>query len=370
MARAYGFRVFIVEAYPNRIKDNEPLNAAAGSSVAEEIELLLSRLARKGTQRFLPRLDSDGNPTKPVRTATLTFSDALRSDILHARIAVGEEGSHSSATKPRKKARNLEGWSAEAPHDVTFVFPQGRASEFFLITQTTHRRDPHSRLLAMLKAESMLVRKEREANDRATRDAAQAAGTAVPKKKEFKRLLFTDRQASDDEYLDDLLSAADAATVVFKSKQLDAVGNTRYVDRVLQIKLRNQSIVDVGRAASRSWVRRWRAGDKPTQHEAVSEVADLLEERDLLEEGEESRYESAAISVRGKSSDASATISVDTLRDTFTYPLSDLPPTAYTYYERVSDRLTKIARQEGIEIVPIDPHEASRCLTESTPAES
>jgi len=102
----------------------------------------------------------------------------------------------------------------------------------------------------------------------------------------------------------------------------------------------------------------------------MSEVAGLLEERDLLNEGEEASYETAAIAVRGKSADASTTIAIDSLRDAFTYSLSDLPPTTYMYYERVSERLQKIARQENIEIESIDAHEVSECLIDSTRTES
>lgn len=370
MARAYGFRVFIVEAYPNRIKGNEPFNAASGTGLVDEIALLLQRLESLGTRRFEPRPDQDGTVTKPVRTATLARSVVVKADLIHATIAVGEEGSHAAATKPKKKARNLNGWSAEAPHDATFVFPKGKDSRFFLVTQTNHRRDPHSRLLAMLRDESMTVRTERRATDMHVRKLARENGAIVPPKKNHDRLLFEVSQASDNDYLDELLTGADAATVVFKSKKLDAVGNTSYVDRVLQIKLRNQNIVDVGRQASRSWIAAWRSGNKPTAHEAMSEVAGLLEERDLLNEGEEASYETAAIAVRGKSADASTTIAIDSLRDAFTYSLSDLPPTTYMYYERVSERLQKIARQENIEIESIDAHEVSECLIDSTRTES
>lgn len=370
MARAYGFRVFIVEAYPNRIKGNKPVDSGTGSGLADEIALLLRRLQVSGTRRFEPRPDHDGNVTRPVRTATLAQTVVINADLIHATIAVGEEGSHASATKPKKKARNLNGWSAEAPHEVTFAFPKGKESHFFLITQTNYRRDPHSRLLGMLRDESMTVRTERRDADSQIRKAAQEAGAKVPKKKNYDRLLFDVRQASDNDYLDELLTGADAATVVFKSKMLDAVGNTTYVDRVLQIKLRNQNIIEVAQEASRRWVADWRSGKKTTAHDAVSDVAGLLEERDLLEDGEEGRYGTAAITVRGKSTDASTTIAVDSLRDAFTYPLSDIPPSADMYYERLSDRLRKIALQEDIEIETIDPHEVSRCLTDLTPAES
>lgn len=216
----------------------------------------------------------------------------------------------------------------------------------------------------------MLVRTEREAEEKQARASARANGETVPKKRDFSRLLFKDQQASDNEYLDELITGADGASVMFKSKKLDTVGNTSYVDRELKIKLRNQNIIDVARTAGRSWVSKWRGGKQPTQREAVTEVAGLLEERDLLAEGEESRYESTAISIHGKESGTSTTIAVDTLRDAFTYPISDLPPSHATYYTRISERVSKIARQENIEIVPIDPNEVLQCLSDSTPTGS
>jgi hypothetical protein len=370
MARAYGFRVFVVEAYPNRIKGNEPYSAKCGGGLADEIGLLLRRLAEKGTHRFEPNPDNNGNVTKPVRTATLTSPKVVNAGIIHALIAIGEVGSHTAATRPQAKARSLEGWSAEAAHPITFLFPSDSDSRFLLVTQTNYRRDPHSRLLAMLREESKLVRAEREREDRDRREEALRAGLKAPKRKSFKRLLFQPRQASDNEYLDELLSGADRASVIFKSKRMDAAGKTGYVDRLLDIKLRDQNIIDVGREAGRSWVSRWRRGEQSTHREAVAEIAGLLEDRDLLEEGEHERYESTAIRVHGKDTGASTTIAVDTLRDAFTYPLSDIPPSLRTYFSAVSARVDIIARQEGIEIAQISTEEVTRCLTESTPDES
>ncbi|GEB21950.1 hypothetical protein [Brevibacterium aurantiacum] len=367
MARSYGFRVFIVEAYPNRIKDREPYNAESGGGIAKEISLLLERLENKGTQRFEARPDQNGNVTKPLKTATLTSSQVVSPSLIHAQIATGEEGSHASATKPRATTRDLEGWSAEASHQVTFVFPKGKDSRFLLVTQTNYRRDPHARLLAMIRDESKLIRSEREDEEAANRNEARKAGEKIPKKKAFKRLLFDEHQASDNEYLDELLTGADRASVTFKSKRLDATGHNDYVDRVLTIKLRDQNIIDVGRQAGRSWVTRRRSQENTTQKQAVSEVASLLEERDLFGDGEEDRYQSTSIALHGKESDATTTIAVDTLRDAFTYPLSDLPPSIHSYYARVCDRASRVARQEGIELEIIDPDEVIRCLTDSTP---
>jgi hypothetical protein len=369
MARTYGFRVFIVEAYPNRVKGNQPYNAGAGSLLYGEIAHLLQRLQGKGTQQYLPRPAEDGSIDKPTKTATLKSFVEVSPSMIHATISVGETGSHATATRPKKKTRDLKNWSPEADHDVTFIFPDGKESRFFLVTQTIHRRDPHLRLLAMLRAESMIVRTEREASDAATRRAAIASGGKAPTKQTFKRLLFEAKQASDNAYLDEILTNADSASVVFKSKKMDAKGAVEYVDRVLQIKLRDENIFDVGRRVGRVWTERLRSGASADPHSAVSEVSDVLIEHDLLDEGEDEKYESAAITVKRKS-EASTTIAVDTLRDAFTYPLSDLRPSWYTYYEQVGGRTQKIALQESIQIHPIDPHEVSRCLTDSTQAGS
>lgn len=369
MAVANGFRVFIVEAFPTKTKGTDAYNASRDSAVRGEIEQLLGRLITAGTQRFEPRPDKDGNITRPVKTATLKSMSAVSADLLHAVISVGETGSHGWATKPDEDDLDLRDRSPEVEHRVAFVFPKVKGSKFFLITQTVHRRDPHQRLLTMLWKESVKLRNERRDADAAERKASREAGLDVGPARKFERLAFDAHQASDNNYLDEILSGADAASVVFKSKAMDAKGGKEYVDRVLQIKLRDQNILDVGRAVSRSWAKQWREGNRPSQKEAVSEVSDLLIEQDLFEKDEAPRYESAAITVRSKS-EASTTIAVDTLRDAFTYPVSDIRPDDYTFYDRVSARLLKIAQQEDIALERIDAHEVSRCLTDSAHEQS
>ena len=51
MPRAYGFRVFIVEAFMNRKKDQQALDCSSSSNVRGEIVELLDRLAERGTLR-------------------------------------------------------------------------------------------------------------------------------------------------------------------------------------------------------------------------------------------------------------------------------------------------------------------------------
>lgn len=366
MAVANGFRVFIVEAFPTKTKGTTPYNGSRDSAVRVEIEQLLRRLVESGTQRFEPRPDDEGKITRPVKTATVKSVTSISPDHLHAVISVGETGSHGWATKPEAEDLDLRDRSPEVEHRVDFVFPTAKGSRFFLVTQTVHRRDPHLRLVSMLWKESVKLRDERRAADKEVRKVARKAGEEVGPQPKFERLAFDVHQASDNSYLDEILSGADAASVVFKSKALDAKGHTEYVDRVLQIKLRGHNILDVGRAVSRSWAQQWRDGNTPSQKDAVSEVSDLLIEQDLFEKDEAPRYESAAITVRSKS-EASTTIAVDTLRDAFTYPVSDIGPDDYTFYDRVSSRLLTIAQQEEVPVEGIDPHEVSRCLTDSAP---
>lgn len=370
MARTYGFRVFIVEAYPNRKAGNEALNAAHDSALRQELALLLERLQRTGTVRIFPPTRSDGSESgKPVRTATVNVVEDVRSHVVHVGISIGETGSHSKATKPNKKAKNLEDWSPEAEHAVTLVFPSERESRFFLVTQTIHRRDPLLRLIKLLRDESTKRRAELQEVDKSKRDAARSKGTRAAAAPKRTRLMFDHKQASDDAYLDEILAGADSASVVFKSKRMDAKGGKEYVERILQIKLRDHNILDVGRTLGRRWTQRWRNGVTTTAGQAVSEVADLLEDQDLIDDGEHVRYETAAISVRNKA-EAATTIAADTLKDAFTYPVSDIKPDPHTYYQEVFPRLAKIAAQEGIEIEEIDPHEVARCLIGSTPDQS
>lgn len=363
MALANGFRVFVVEAFPTRVKGNDPLNVSRDSAVRDEIETLLGRLQKQPTQQFPGRPDAQGVVTKPTKTATLKQITSISADLLHVLISVGETGSHPWATKPMEADLDLRDRSPEVPHMVALVFPKAKGSRFFLVTQTVHRRDPHLRLISMLTKESIKLRDERKAAEKEARAAARKAGQPVGKERTFQRLAFKAEQASDNAYLDEILTGADAASVVFKSRTTDGRGGPDYVERVLQIKLRGQNILDVGRAAGRAWTKAWRSGNPPTRKQAVSEVSDLLIQQDLFAEEEEDRYEYASITVRSKS-EASTTIAVDTLRDAFTYPVSELTPDPYTFYDRVSSRLKKIAYQEDIPIRLIDPHEVSRCLTD------
>ncbi|MGY4859521.1 hypothetical protein [Cryobacterium sp. AP23] len=367
MARAHGFRVFVVQAYPNQKKDKDPLNVSKSSAVRNEVIELLERLQERGTQSFEGRVPADGSPSKPTVTLTVHEPYVVRADLVHVSVAMGETGSHRMATRASKKPKNLEGWSPEADHKVTLLFPKGTDTRFLLIVEVIHRRDPHRRLLSMLSRESLRRRQEAEEQERNERATIRASGVTPPPRQAHARLLFDAKQAADNEYLDSILSSADSATATFKSTVASNRGSNRpTVDRILKITLRDADVKKVGRGIGRKWAGRLRKGESTSQTEGVSELAALLYERDLLEEDEGDRYESAAISVRSDAHETT-TIAVDTLRDVFTYPVADSSPDTYYYYDRVAPRVATIARQERLEVQKIDAREVDSCLRDSIP---
>lgn len=98
--------------------------------------------------------------------------------------------------------------------------------------------------------------------------------------------------------------------------------------------------------------------------QGVSELADLLQAEDLLAEGEEEDYNAASIQVHSPS--GGTRIAVDSLRDVFTYPVSDGQPSVYYYYDKVSPRISSIALEEHMEIDFISAREVSQWVEDST----
>src|SRR4051794_17991325 len=124
MARNYGFRLFVVQAFSNRIAGRDAEDVSVGSPARHEIVSLLEQLHQAGTQFLEPRIaPAPGEPERPVATVTVGDPAVVRNDLVHVNVAVGEQGSHRQATRRGRKPRDLEKWSPEADHYVTFVFP-------------------------------------------------------------------------------------------------------------------------------------------------------------------------------------------------------------------------------------------------------
>jgi hypothetical protein len=364
LASAHGFRVYVVQAFKNRIKDQDPEDVSSNSSARDEILSLLESLQADGTHHIEPRLSRDDAPKKPTRTVTVGEPHLVRDDLWHVVVSLGELGTHSRATRAKKKSKDLKKWSAEAEYIITFLFPKS-GNEFLVIAQTIRRRDPVLELFSLLTQRSG----ERKKAARAAEDAARAVsineGNTPPKRVAGTRLLFRRRQAVDNSYIDEIIGSAKSATAVFQSiVPSDRGGRRSKVRRSLQIRLRDENEKEIGQTVSKNWFRRSKDGASPTMSEGVSELAGLLEAQDLFDSDETARYNSASVAVKSESG-ASTTIAVDTLRDVFTYPVSDGAPTPLFYYEKIAPRVRVVAAEERVDVGAISPMEVVECLDAS-----
>lgn len=365
MPRAYGFRVFIVEAFMNRKKDQQPLDCSSTSNVRNEIVELLERLAAKGTLRFSPKEPVDGEPEKPTRTATLTGPVEVSSEVIHLELAVGETGSHGYATHAVQPPVNIKDRSAEQPHRISLVFSPKSATRFIVVCQTIHRRDAARRFIQMLTDEGLRKKKEIQAEQERQRDIARAAGERPASAKPVPRLLFDANQAADNAFLDEILSGAKSASATFTSRVASNRGaKADRVDRTLKISLVDENQRQIAPTVGRNWMSRKRNGHSTSARDGVSEVSALLEHEQLLAADEGDRYDEVSLSIKSESNETT-TIAVDTLRDVFTYPVSDGEPSILYYYEKVAGRLHTIAMQDGLHLNRIDPYEVQECLSAS-----
>ncbi len=280
-------------------------------------------------------------------------------------VASGTTGSHPTATRASKKPKNLDKWSPEANHHVVFVFPKDADDRFFVVSHVIARFDPLRRLLTQMEKQSKDIRDEAKRLEDASRAEKRAAGEKLPKRLVYRRLVFEASQATDSAYLDSILSNAEKATATFVSKvPSNRGGDGMMIKRRLTINLHNDEVQTVGRDVSRAWTVSRRRGAPKTVKEGVSEVAALMIDRGLLDEDEAGRYESVSLNVTDKNHD-STTIAVDSLRDAFTYPVSDGRPGLEFFLDKVRPRLALIAAEESIEIDEIDPREVSDWLNAS-----
>lgn len=366
MSRAHGFRVFLVEAFANTKMNQVPLDSSSTSNVRNEILELLERIHRRGTLRFEPRPTENGEPERPTQTATLSAPTVINQEMLHVEIATGETGSFRYATHPVEPAVSIATRSAERPHVMTIIFSPHTADRFVVVAQTAHRRDALVRFLSMLTQEGLAWKKERIAAQEASRDAAREAGAPIPPRRAEFRLLFEAKQAADNAFLDEILQGATSAAATFKSRLgSNRGGDADRVDRTLKIGLIDDQQKEIAPLIGRRWMGRRRQGVTTTQRDGVSEVSALLEAENLLDTHEGDRYDEVSLSIRS-ASNQTTTIAVDTLRDVFTYPVSDGFPSVDFYYGHVSTRLHTIALQDGLHLNTIEPYEVEECLNALT----
>ena len=301
MSLPYGFRIYVVKAFTNRKKDRDPEDVAVGTPAQQRISELLEHLNAGGTQFLVPRAPTDvDEPARPTASITVGQPVLVRDDLVHLEVATGEEGSHSTATKPAGASLKLEGYSPEAAHYVTLLFPTASEGRFLIITEAIRHRDPVTRLIGRMTELGLHDKQAAEDRDRLEREAARQNGDAPPPAVAHGRLLFDARQAADNGYIDEILgSATSAAATLTKKIPSDRAAKGEEVERTLSIKLRDPEKRDIAAILGRRWFGRTREGSSTTQSQGVSELADLLQAQNLLDDGEQAMYDSAAVTVKG-----------------------------------------------------------------------
>lgn len=364
MGRAHGFRIYLVEAFKDRIKDRDPEVVDDGSPAQSVILGLLESL--RGTHFIAPRPGTSGEPTPPTRTLSVGAVASIRHDLHHLTVASGERGSHGRAVHETDGEVDLTGRSPEADHYLTVIFPQQGGTKFVIVAHTIRGRDPVALLLRQMTKRSAEQKRAADADSREARRAARAAHERVPPAQTHSRLLFQHVQAVDASYLEDLIGSASKATAEFRTLvPSDRGGRRTRISRALQISLIDPNALAAGRDAALGWAQSFRFGTRKSAREGVAELASLLEDGHLLEEGEADRYGSAAVRVSNRDSPETR-IAVDTIRDVFTYPVADdFPPVAF-YYSRVEARLPGVLDGERINAAALDAREVTQWLDAST----
>lgn len=360
----HGFRVFMVQAYRNRVKDREPEQVHVGTTTAVEVFNLLEDLHASQTIYLdpPPAPDDADEPAPLAQTITVGEIHRVNDSMLHFTVFAGEEGGHQFARHRKKKEKKMSKWSAEAGYYVAVLFPKIDADRFMIVVQTVGRRDPLRLLLRVMAERSAAAKKTAEAAQKEHRAALRAAGLERPKPVVYTKLLFRPKQAADNTYLDEILGSASSVVAEFETKvPSSASGGPEVLQRKLRITLHDEKERRLTSVVGKGWARRNRAGKPASPAEGVSELAELLASEDLMEEGEEEKYNNAKVSVKGKAGIAT-TIAVNTMRDAFTYPVSDGPPNVYQYYKKVSPRVEIIRAEEVLELDVIAPLEVEECL--------
>lgn len=367
MAAIYGFRIYVIEAYPNSKKDKDPLDLHCDGSTRDHILELLEDLAAEGTLFFPPSVPPQpGHPPKPTPSMTVSDPTVIRQDLIHVRVSMGELDAHRKAASPSGPDVPLEGHSAETDHHVTFLFPTEQdAPSALLISQTYRRRDPVARLLAMMQRRSMELRNLKQQEEKELRAKIKDEGGSPPPKQAFHKVVFDRRQATDSNYLDEIIEGAKRAKAVFQAHVPSDRGNGERVQKSMSVELHLDEERKLGQRISRRWAGRTRRGEDTTRAQGRDEVAEALYEHDLIRQDEAVPYDSAQISLTGGPA-GTATIAVDTMREVFTYPVSNGQPPVVYFYEAVAPRVEAVAAEEGIEVDSIDAAEVGECLDGST----
>ncbi|QIK64164.1 hypothetical protein G7068_13860 [Leucobacter viscericola] len=369
MSKAHGFRVYFAKAFRDKIKENSPVNVSADSRAKMEICSILERLASDGTHFTSESVAADGTKKLPD-SFTVYQPEHIRDDLIHVEVSAGSVGSHEEAKSPIKgnASVDISKTSPEARYILTFLFPRGKGDQFVIIAQTKHKFEPTYRLLRRMSEVSLAMRREAEDAERAQRKHLRQQKQTLPPKEKHSKLLFRHVQAGDNAYFDELFRNAKDATVKFTSKVPSARGGKALeTQRELAIRVRTEEEKKKVKVVAQIWRDAANQNDTKSNREGVSELAEVLEEIDLLHENEAKDYSYAKISLKDARND-STLIAVDAFKNVFTYPVSVGAPDYDMHYTFVAPRVKTIASEARIEVDDIDAQEVSACLEDLAPA--
>lgn len=365
MPREYGFRVFTVETYSNRIKDNTPLDVQAGSTTHTELVDLIEHISHRGTH-FLDAKQPDDpqDPRIPKVSITLDNPTPISYSIYHFEVCTGEVGGHRWARSEDGVEHEIANASAERGYYATMLFPSDApATKFLLVLETHKSSDVKSRLFWLLNSVSAHLKREAVKTQEAERERISASGEKPPARKKFSRLLFQVRQVTDSEHFDRVLENAQSASAEFtESAPTDSGGNGRPMKRKLTYRLLDSNEKEAAGAIGKLWASRQNASSR-NANLAADGILELAEAIDI-DTNELGSYDAVALRIRSAEG-FSVTVRPDSTRDMFTYPVSDGQPPEAFYYMKASGKIEELAAKLALNTSPIDIHEVNQCFSDS-----
>lgn len=360
---SYGFRIYAVEAYRNRVKGEEPADVKEGGAVHQHVlECLEEMDGRTFFQRVRLPADPDADrPPKRRRSISFRQHAPWPSGWIHIQVSIGREGDHDRATAEGHAAVTISHRSAESRRFVTLIFPP-EGDRFLLVSEVFAQGDARELVLRQLASASMRLREAKHVDSQKAYQAAKAGGESpLPKvQPRGDRYIFRSRQLVDGEYLDDLLTRAHDVSAEFTlNLPSPRGGGGTYQRKKLVVRLLDEDERLGASRVSRSWIHRRQGKEGVGQREAIGEIDSVLSLSDSDTEG----YDTVALRVTTADAER-VTIGPLDAKEVFTYPLSASQCSAVYYYSKIEKPLVRVAQLNEIELIQIDHKEVAACLPE------
>ncbi|WP_030527729.1 hypothetical protein [Phycicoccus jejuensis] len=357
---AYGFRIFGVQAFENRVAGSNAADASIDGALHRNVlDCLQEMEGRTYFQKKRASADPDPLAPKPRRRSiSIRQYEEWANGWVHLSVSIGREGDHDRATAEGQPPLPINERSAESRRLVTMVFPPA-GDRFLMVSEAIGASDAHELLLKQLTTASMKLRDDTKVASQEARRAARAAGvTPLPKVLKPDRYIFRSSQLIDGDYLDELLARAETVDAVFTLNVPSPRGGSgTYQRKRLVVKVEDEGERRDLSRTGQQWYKRKKQKDAIGQREAIAELDAVLH----LDAAETAGFDEVAVKVRTRDAET-VTIGPLTAREVFTYPLSWSQCSPVDYYRKIEGRLRRVAALNDIEMSTIDSVEAARCL--------